>query len=216
MVNPVDVLTLPVAAGPETKQVLHIGNSVSTPAKLHPSFAGWREIRLDSDPAANPDIVASPVQMSKVKTASMDAVYAFHSLQKLHAHEVSAALSEIRRVLKPGGHALLAVIDLAKIAPYLNSEKLEETIHESGAGPITALDLLFGQRALIAQGKSQLANHIGFTAKSFGTALVKAAFSEVRVQPAGIDVWAHAVKGAAPASSFTLLDPPAVAGEPMP
>jgi hypothetical protein len=216
MIASVDVITLPVAAGPETKQVLHIGNSVCTPAKLHPSFAGWHEIRLDSDAAVNPDIVSSPVHMPKVATGSVDAVYCFRGLQQLHAHELPAAFSEIRRVLKTGGHALLAVLDLAKIAPYLSSERLEEPIFDSAAGPFSALDLLFGHRLLIGQGKSQLANHTGFATKSFGSALVKAGFSEVRLQPAGFDLWAHAVKGAAQATSFTLLDPPAVPGEPAP
>src|SRR3954466_900211 len=128
MVNPVDVITLPVAAGAETKQVLHIGCGVSTPARLHSSFAGWREIRLDTDPQVNPDIVASPAHMPKVATGSMDAVYGFRSLQLLHAHELPPALSEIRRVLKDGAHALLGVIDLTKIGPYLTADRFDEPI----------------------------------------------------------------------------------------
>ena len=41
------------------KQVLHVGCGAYHPEKLHKSFAGWKEIRLDIDPAVAPDIVAS-------------------------------------------------------------------------------------------------------------------------------------------------------------
>ena len=96
-----------------------------------------------------------------------------------------AAFSEIRRVLKTGGHALLAVLDLAKIGPYLNAEKLEEAIFSirrqdrQRTGPAVRSPCADRARKVAARQPCRLHD------QDLGSALVKAAFSEVRVQPAG-------------------------------
>jgi predicted SAM-dependent methyltransferase len=217
MVNPLDVLTLEQSSdtvaqrqsGTVAKQVLHIGCGTLNPAPLHASFAGWRVVRLDADPATKPDVVSSLTQMAGVATDSMDAVYSYRVLQQLYAHEVPLALAEFRRVLRPDGFVLLSTPDLHRLAEIIASGKVEEPLYTAKSGPIYPLDILFGHRSSIAQGKIALASRTGFTAHLLGYALVRAGFSEVRIQPAELDLWGSARKGTTPATSFTLLDPPA-------
>lgn len=208
MVNPLDVLTLDPAPGALGKQVLHVGCGMRSQQTLHRSFAGWKVVRLDPDPAVSPDIVSPLTQMSGVASDSMDAVYSYRVLQSLYAHEVPLALSEFHRVLKLDGYVLLSTPDLHKLAELITADKLDEPVYTSPAGPIYPIDLLFGHRASIAQGQLSLANRTGFTARLLGSAFVRAGFSEVRIQPTGLDLWASAQKGSTPATSFTLLDPP--------
>ena len=61
--------------------------------QLHPAFRGgeWRELRLDINPAVNPDIVCSMVDMQPLATGSIDAIWSSHNLEHLHRHEVPVA-----------------------------------------------------------------------------------------------------------------------------
>ena len=58
-------------------KVLHVGCGGYAPEKLHLRFRGadWHEVRLDIDPDAKPDIVASMTDMAGVQTGSMNAVF---------------------------------------------------------------------------------------------------------------------------------------------
>ena len=74
----------------ELKVVLHVGCGRKNARKLHHVFhdGGWRELRLDIDPAVAPDIVASLTDMSAVEGASVDAIWSSHNLEHLPAHDV--------------------------------------------------------------------------------------------------------------------------------
>jgi SAM-dependent methyltransferase len=168
--------------------------------------AGWQEVRLDIDPAVNPDIVASITDLQGVADASMDALWSSHNLEHVHAFEVPQALAAFRRVLKADGFALITLPDMRAVARHIADDLLEEPLYVSPAGPISALDIIFGHQASIAQGNEFMAHRTGFTARTLGQALVSAGFAEVRVhEGARLDLWAVATMPDTPESVFEEL-----------
>src|SRR5216683_1267586 len=103
---------------PAGKTVLNVGCGYPLRQKLHRHFHGpeWREVRLDLDPAVQPDIVCSITDMGPVSANTIDAVWSSHNLEHLQRHEVPLALGECVRVLKPGGLLLLTLPDLQQVA----------------------------------------------------------------------------------------------------
>jgi SAM-dependent methyltransferase len=177
-------MTLLADAPPAVRTVLHVGCGMPDPAKLPPAFFAegeWREVRLDIDAGVAPDIVASITDMAAVPSASVDAVWSAHNLEHLFAHEVPAALAEFRRVLRPGGFALVTVPDLQRAAELIAQDRLDEAAYLSPAGPIAPLDMLFGHGAAIAAGNQFMAHRTGFTARTLEAALQAAGFPIVRV-----------------------------------
>src|SRR5207248_2053781 len=118
--------------------VLHIGCGTYRPDKLHAQFRvpGWRELRLDADPAVEPDIVASMTDMSMIPSGSVHAIWSSHNLEHIFAHEVAQALKEFHRVLHPEGFALITLPDLQRVAELIAADRLEDTAYMSAAGPI--------------------------------------------------------------------------------
>lgn len=170
---------------PAGKQiVLHVGCGIPEPESLDPFFRGpeWHEVRLDLDPAVEPDIIGTIVDMSAVPAESVDGIWSSHNLEHVFAHEVEIVLAEFLRVLRRGGIAMLSVPDLQRIAKHLGSGDLDRPFYESPAGPIAVLDVLYGHGASIARGNQYMAHRTGFTAKSLGRKLRDAGFDSVSVQ----------------------------------
>lgn len=179
------------ATGP-TRTVLHVGCGPPNPQKLHPTFRGegWKEVRLDIDPDARPDIVSDIVDMAPVPTASVDAVWSSHNVEHLYAHQVPTALGEFLRVLTPGGFALITLPDLQAVCRHIADDKLEDVLYQSPAGPIRPIDVVYGHRASIGRGNHFMAHRTGFTARTLGAKMVRAGFRPVRVRRKGFDLWA--------------------------
>ena len=155
----------------------------------------WRELRLDIDRAAQPDVVASMTDMREVGDASVDALFSSHNLEHLYPHEVPQALAEFRRVLKPGGYAVITCPDLQSVCERVAADQLTEPAYESPAGPIAAIDILYGHRDSIAAGKTFMAHRSGFTQRVLTGSLQAAGFALVlpyrRPHP-NYDLWAVA------------------------
>ena len=176
------------------KKVLHVGCGPLAAQKLHESFRGpgWQEVRLDINPAAGPDIVASITDMSAVPDGSFDALYSSHNLEHLMPHEVPAALKEFCRVLRPEGYALITLPDLQQAAEYIAAGKAEEPVLMTNKGPITPLDMLYGFRPFLADNPF-MAHRFGFTAATLEGTLRQAGFIHVNVERDGeFNLWAVA------------------------
>ena len=176
--------------------VLNVGAGPRVSGKLHVGFASghWREIRLDIDPAVDPDIVSSATDLSQFGDASLDAIWSSHNIEHLYAHEVPVALAEFVRVLRPDGFALITCPDLAQVAKALLDQGGEFTAYQSPAGPIAPIDMIFGHRKSIAAGNSFMAHRTGFTPELIASALLDAGFAEVRVISGRFyDLWALAL-----------------------
>lgn len=180
----------------ETLTVLNVGAGPRVSGKLHVGFgsARWREIRLDIDPAVDPDIVSSATDLSQFGAASLDAIWSSHNIEHLYAHEVPLAFGEFLRVLRPDGFALITCPDLAQVAQALLDQGGEFMAYQSPAGPIAPIDMIFGHRRSIAAGNDFMAHRTGFTPDLIASAMLEAGFAEVRVIPGRFyDLWALAL-----------------------
>jgi SAM-dependent methyltransferase len=179
------------------KRVLNAGSGPASARQLHPSFQRrlWQEVRFDIDPQAKPDVVGSITDMSGlVASESFDAVWSSHSLEHLYAHEVSTALQEFRRILKPEGFALITSPDLEAVVSLVLRYGVDHVAYVSPMGPITPLDMMFGHSGSIARGNTFMAHHTGFTCASLGQLLLQAGFSIALVKREGLDLWALALR----------------------
>ena len=178
------------------KTVLHVGCGSWRPGALHPDYeaGGWREVRLDINPDAKPDIVASMTDLGPVDSNSVDAVWNSHALEHLYAHEVPIALAEFLRVLRPGGHVFMRMPDIKRAAELIVQNGPMSTAYTSPSGPITPLDILYGHRASIARGETGMAHKTGFTQESIAQHLASAGFVKVRALQNKFDLWARGEK----------------------
>lgn len=188
---------------PETRTVLHVGCGSYAPEKLHPIFRAqhWKEVRVDVDARVAPDIVASVTDLSCVASGSVHAVWSSHNIEHLHGFEVPVAFGELRRVLREDGFLVLTTPDLEQVAAEVARGRLEEVLYTSPAGPITALDVLFGHQVSIAAGNGFMAHKTGFSSARLARMLSEAGFQQVLVQRGKLlDLWAVAFRSPGHAS----------------
>jgi SAM-dependent methyltransferase len=188
------------------RQLLHVGCGKARRERLPACFHDphWRELRLDIDPQVEPDIIGSITDLSAIASATVDAIWSSHNLEHLNSFDVPTALAEFKRVLKPDGFALISVPDLRAIARHIADDELSVPLYQSAAGPISALDVVFGHQASLAGGNVYMAHRTGFTASTLGQALLDAGFDEVRVHAGQRwDLWAVATM---PSTSADLFD----------
>lgn len=148
-------------------RALHAGCGLEP---LPVSLGEYEEVRLDIDPATKPDIVASILDLGDI--GPFDMVFSSHTLEHVYPHEVPVVLREFRRVLSPGGYAIIFVPDLEDLSLS------QEVLFESPQGPITALDLFYGWGAAI-ETNPHMAHHTGFTSQTLESALREAGFPHV-------------------------------------
>jgi|EndMetStandDraft_2_1072991.scaffolds.fasta_scaffold51498_3 SAM-dependent methyltransferase len=162
-------MTTAPARKPDRYRILHVGCG----GDALPSWLAGEETRLDIDPATEPDIVASMTDMGRI--GEYDVVYCSHALEHLFLHEIRPALREFRRVLKPGGRAVVIVPDAQGVSPT------EEVLFVSPAGPVTGLDLLYGMRSRIAA-CPYMAHRYGFVSMTLEAEMAHAGFAHAVVK----------------------------------
>ncbi len=151
------------------RSFLHVGCGSSRKSDAPSGFRGdnWREIRLDLDVSAAPDIVASMTDMRMVPDAAVDAIYSSHNIEHLYPHDVPLAFAEFYRVLKPTGFLVLTCPDLQSICRLVVDDKLDVPAYTTpSAEPIAPLDILYGHRRAMAQGNLFMAHRTGFTQRT--------------------------------------------------
>jgi SAM-dependent methyltransferase len=156
--------------------LLNIGSGAPGGGKTPALFSGWRQVRVDIDPAAAPDILADVVDLSPISSGTADAVWTAHCIEHLFEHDVGAALREIRRVLKDDGFACIVVPDLQTIAGYIVEDRMHDPLYTSPAGPVTPHDIVFGFGPAIARGQLPMAHRCGFTPTTMIRSLKAAGF----------------------------------------
>ena len=180
------------------KLVLHLGCGVYKPEKLLAKFRNdeWFEVRCDINKAVQPHIVADMQKLSMLPDQSIDAIWNSHSIEHLYAHQVVPALTEWHRVLKAGGELHLSLPDIGAVATHIAHGRLEVGLYTSPAGPITALDIVYGYGPDIARGNHFMAHRTGFTAETLATKLQQAGFGDIHVLAKELNLWAAAVRPA--------------------
>lgn len=147
--------------------------------RLPALFDDWKQVRVDVDPAVEPDLVASVTDLSAIPSGSADAVWSAHCIEHLYAHEVSSAIAEFQRVLRRNGFACVIVPDLQAIAEWIARDRLHETIYELAAGPVTAHDMLWGFGPALERGDAAMAHRCGFTPTVLLQRLSEGGFAEI-------------------------------------
>jgi ubiquinone/menaquinone biosynthesis C-methylase UbiE len=127
--------------------------------------------------------------MEPVPSGSVDAVWTSHTLEHLHPYDVPLALAEFCRVLVPGGLAFMCMPDLQRAAEHIAAGQTLEPLYDTLAGPVTALDLIFGHHALTS-GNPFNQHRTGFTAQTLSVALLRAGFHRVKVERLSFDLYA--------------------------
>ena len=183
------------------KSFLHVGCGPQNKSRIKGFTSDdWHEIRFDIDKSVMPDIEGTLSDMSAVRTESVDAIYSSHNIEHLFPHEVPLALNEFYRVLKPHGIVVLTCPDLQSVCAAVANDKLLEPLYVSGAGPISAIDILYGHRGYIEGGNEYMAHKCGFTYSTLRAAFFQAGFGSAfgGSRPEKFDLWLVAFKEARP------------------
>ena len=153
--------------GREMKKFLHVGCGPKNKEQTTVVFNSdeWEEVRLDIDESVKPDIIASLNDLSVIEDGSYDAIFSSHNIEHLFPHEVDIALEEFSRVLDNEGEIFITCPDMARAAEEIIKGNFLGVLYESRAGPISAIDILFGHRESLRNGQHHMAHRVGFTLK---------------------------------------------------
>jgi len=182
------------------KILLNIGaGHPKSGARIPDAFhsAEWKEVRLDIDPANEPDVIGTMLDMSAMADESADALYSSHTIEHLYPNEIPQAIKEFLRVLKPQGYAVITCPDLQAAAEMIALDKLMETAYTTGSGMVvTPFDIVYSHREYTGRDKPYMAHHCGFTLKVLNGTLRSNGFASVvgKRRARGLDLWVVATK----------------------
>ena len=150
-------MTPPWPHNPDDKTLIHIGCGMKN---------STRYINVDAEPLAHVHIVTYDLSnIDELKTESADLIYMCHVLEHIPPTQLHSVLSEIRRILKPGGILRLSVPDF---------NKLIEIYHVSGGDVNSIYRQLLGQ-----PGSDYNAHHMIFNDQYLRNLLEVAGFRNV-------------------------------------
>lgn len=141
----------------------------------------WEEIRVDADPAANPDVIAD-MRALPFDDGYANAIICMGVLEHIEESSLASVLDEMRRVLRDGGELKLLVPDLQAIAVEIANGRLTDTLFETDAGPIRALDMIYGFSPLMAD-HPLWGHRMGFTGDTLAQWLGAAGFQGTIAKP---------------------------------
>ncbi len=131
---------------------------------------GYKVVRLDIEPRTNPDILGSMTNLGEI--GPYDAIFCCHALEHLYPHEVTWAMNEFFRVLKPGGQVVILVPDLEDVRPT------EQALYRADCGPISGLHMYYGDPTQIPE-FPHMAHHCGFVKETLAKVLTLGGFELV-------------------------------------
>jgi predicted SAM-dependent methyltransferase len=128
----------------------------------------YREISLDIDKKYNPDILADIHNISHIPDKFVNVVYTSHMIEHIHFFKVPSVIKEFLRIVKDGGLVRIITPNMSKVAEKLQSGDILDIVYESGGGPISSMDILYGSRYHTHKHNSDYMSHkCGFTDKVF-------------------------------------------------
>jgi predicted SAM-dependent methyltransferase len=147
------------------KRLLNVGAGPRNGALVPQAFRTpeWQVVRLDIDPAFEPDLVGTMTDMSAVPDGSVDAIYSSHTIEHLYPNEIPTACKEFLRVLKHDGFAVITCPDLQAAAKMIAEDRLMDMAYPSASGPVTPFDIVYSHRRFTGRDKPFMAHHSGFT-----------------------------------------------------
>lgn len=164
--------------GNNERLLLHVGCGQADITGLPGGFQeGFREIRVDLDTEACPDLIASFADLSVVPNRSVDAVFNSHTIEHLYWFEVPQALAECRRVLRKDGLLVITCPDLQAAAQMIAEDRIDETAYLSPAGPITPFDIVYSYRPFVLRAPQTMSHKCGFTLRTLDAAVREAGFA---------------------------------------
>ncbi len=157
----------------EEKTVLQIGWGSAFPERLHATFKqpGWKAIRMDISSAPKPDIIGTFLEMPMLESASVDAIWCPYVFPRFTLRYVLQGLRECFRVLREEGQLYTAASDGQLAATFLAHSRPYAPVYQSPAGPVHALDMLFGFGCTARGGKTFSTHRSAFTQESLGLAM---------------------------------------------
>lgn len=174
----------------ELDSVLNIGSGRSSikDVQYADDIKDLHEYRLDLDKDANPDILADITDLASVEDNSFNAVYASHCVEHIDYYQVASCIKEMVRITKPNGKVRVIVPNLKMLAQEIAKGNLLGTLYMSGEGPISALDILYGHRASVANGKEMMRHKTGFTKESMSSLLEDIGISVYVIEEPSLDL----------------------------
>ena len=172
------------------RSVLNVGAGGSTMATAiyTEDLVHLKEYTLDIDKNKNPDICADVTNLSGVEDEIVDVVYTSHMMEHLDYYKVVPVIKDFLRITKPGGQVRIVVPDIQSIAAKLVEGDILGTVYESPAGPISALDMLYGHRVSVLRGSEFMRHKTGFTKQSFTQMLEAGGLQNYTVESKGFDL----------------------------
>lgn len=179
------------------KRVLNVGAGVRDDWPIF--YKGWTLVRLDIDPACEPDIVADARELAfHLQPATYDAVLCMHTLEHFYRHEAAGlVLPGFMHILKPGGRLEIHVPDIRQLMNVVIARNmdLDDVLYESTAGLIHPFDVLYGFQPEIIKSKQDYFMHrAGYSTRTLGKLLMDAGFTAVVVESAHLQLIATAHK----------------------
>jgi SAM-dependent methyltransferase len=145
-------------------------------------YAGWRQVLLDIDPKAAPDIACDAREMRQLAPGQFAAVYCSHNLEHYYRHDVPKVLAGFAHVLEDGGFAEIRVPDIPAVLRKMLDDglDLEDPLYHAPAGAIRVIDVIYGWGPEIAKsGNDFFAHKTGFSRRSLHATLLAAGFGEI-------------------------------------
>lgn len=166
-----------------TKTLLHIGCGPQTIQSLPTCFhdGKWAEIRYDIDPDVFPDIQGEMQDMSIIDDGRIDAIYSSHNIEHVHSFEVPVVFREFFRTLTDNGFAVITCPDIQSVAKAILEGAANHPLYISPAGPISAIDIMYGHQKSIEGGKTYMAHKTAFSAETLADALISSGFKRINV-----------------------------------
>jgi|SRR6185312_2020983 len=162
-------------------------------------YEGWEHQLLDIDPNSGADIICDAREMKeRLAEKGYDAIYCSHNLEHYYRHDIPKVLSGMLYALEDDGFVQIRVPDMLAAAKFIAAgNPIDTVMYNSDAGPITALDMIYGLGWQIEEsGCDFMCHKVGFTPELLSNTLFTYGFTHVFMSTGGLEINAFAFKQA--------------------